>query len=145
MTFRLRVQWNYFVFEQLLPPLWARLLSILVYEARDSWKAWPRISHGGAHCYWEELPKRVLEEFISHQYSIVSVGAGEAPIRLDEVLVSDSTLNSDLLQTLTRVGIHIVSPPAEVLYVVRLVNHRYAEPDTVCLYMKVRSCVCFQR
>ncbi|TFY59674.1 hypothetical protein EVG20_g7692, partial [Dentipellis fragilis] len=121
---RISIAWNHFLFENLIPAIWARSLSTLVADGIDNiFGVWPpqqQEHQTGDALYWKHLPRDVLREVIEHKMSVwplikadsgVFGGAASRARPLSSILVASSSDDQVTVASLAKAGVPITQPP----------------------------------
>ncbi|TFY61483.1 hypothetical protein EVG20_g7038 [Dentipellis fragilis] len=117
---RMSIAWNHFLFEKLIPAIWARALSIIVTDAKgDIFNAWPpqqRDHQTGDALYWKNLPRDVLREVMAHNLPVwplirTDVSMDPESRALTSVLVASKNVDQETLVSLAKAGVPITQPP----------------------------------
>ncbi|KAA1478287.1 hypothetical protein DENSPDRAFT_663492 [Dentipellis sp. KUC8613] len=125
---RLSIAWNHFLFEEVIPAIWARALSAMVNDASgDIYKVWPpqqRDHQTGDALYWKNLPQDVLEELMTHNmpvWPLIRTDTSTSPEfrALTSALVASREVDDETLASLAKAGVPIVQPPDYIYSLLR--------------------------
>ncbi|KAJ7024298.1 hypothetical protein C8F04DRAFT_1239748 [Mycena alexandri] len=117
---RFLVTWNQAVFQEFLPAAWSRLLRILIAEGEleNVWLAWPTSDH--VNDYWNQILPNLTAKILASDLAVFpKFGNSEAHVALSSGLVASPSDNTDVLMSLSRVGLSIVRPPPHIQDVLR--------------------------
>lgn len=121
------------LFDTYLPQTWAAIVPVLTEDdhAEDMYGLWPPhqpTAHTGDSVYWQSLPRKVLQQFISSQapvWPVLRATSSRFTVEkttLDKVLVApprNSDIDAVTLMALVRAGIRIVRPPEYVFDILK--------------------------
>ncbi|TFY71733.1 hypothetical protein EVG20_g1277 [Dentipellis fragilis] len=117
---RISIFWNRFLFEKLIPEIWARALPVLVNDdSRNLYNVLPpqqQEHQTGDALYWKHLPRDVLREVVVRDLPVwLLIQAGSSGLRtLRSVLVASSCNDEETLLSLGKAGVPIIRPPEYV-------------------------------
>lgn len=121
------IKWNRLLFDNYIPRVWVTFLDTLANkdEADDIFLSWPTEQRSpatsGETVYWGSLPTRVFSFIASSGLAIWPVYRSSHPRYrpLEELIISEPSIPTTVLQTLADIGLQFTCPPQYIVDVIK--------------------------
>ena len=141
--FSIRVEWNRYLFDTVVPEAWTKLLLDLSKLNLSPFSVWPSKQHVSIGCsYWRSVPAETIRWIMDKRATVWPVRGPSTPPtyhRYDDVLIAPPTITTALLDVFASVGLTVTQPPQEVYDLVYSVDHhRILTPELAHAAILVR-------